>query len=70
MKIVCITTFLDGPDRFEMGDVRTVDEDRAARFIAAGWAHADGTPVPAAAAAQPTALDIHSATHAQGVAHG
>ena len=30
MKIVCMTTFLDGPDRFEAADVRTVDDERAA----------------------------------------
>lgn len=70
MKIVCITTFLDGSSRFEAGDVRTVDDERAARFIAAGWAHSDGTPAPAATAAQPASLDIHNATHAQGVTHG
>lgn len=70
MKIHCLTTFLDGPDRFEQGDVRTVNDDRAARFIAAGWAHADGTPAPADVAAQPVSLDIHNATHAQGVTHG
>ena len=28
MKIEATTTFLDGVDRFEVGDIRTVDNDR------------------------------------------
>lgn len=40
MKIKCTTTFLDGTDRFEKDDVRTVDDARAERFIANGWASA------------------------------
>lgn len=38
MKIKCLTPFLDGTDRFEVDDTRTVDDERGARFIAAGWA--------------------------------
>ena len=45
MKITCLTTFLDGPDRFDQGDVRTVDDTRAAYFIANGWATAGNAPV-------------------------
>ena len=36
MKIICDTTFLDGKDRFENGDQRTVDDVRGAYFIEAG----------------------------------
>ena len=42
MRIECLTTFLDGAERFEKGDMRTVDDDRAQRFIAHGWAVVPG----------------------------
>lgn len=38
MKIECLTTFLDGKDRYESWDVRTVDDDKGAQFVANGWA--------------------------------
>ena len=38
MKIECLTTFLDGKDRYESGDVRTVDDEKGAQFVANGWA--------------------------------
>lgn len=38
MRIKCLTTFLDGKDRFEKDDQRTVDDERGARFCANGWA--------------------------------
>lgn len=38
MKIECLTTFLDGTDRYESGDVRTVDDEKGAQFVANGWA--------------------------------
>lgn len=38
MKIECLTTFLDGKDRFESGDVRTVEDVKGAQFVANGWA--------------------------------
>lgn len=38
MKIECLTTFLDGKDRFESGDVRTVEDGKGAQFVANGWA--------------------------------
>lgn len=38
MKIEIMTTFLDGRDRFESGDVRTVSDEDGERFVAAGWA--------------------------------
>ena len=45
MKIICDTTFLDGRDRFEKDDQRTVDDERGAYFIANGWAHEAGAAV-------------------------
>lgn len=38
MKIKVLNTFLDGRDRFEADDVRTVPDEDGARFCAAGWA--------------------------------
>jgi len=38
MKIECLMTFLDGKDRFEEGDVRTVEDEKGAQFVANGWA--------------------------------
>jgi hypothetical protein len=69
MRIECKTTFLDGPERFEAGDVRTVDDLRAHRFIAHGWAAEVGRDaVPQAEGA--VALDIKNARMGQGVKHG
>lgn len=42
MKITCLTTFLDGAERFEKDDVRTVEDERGAYFVDQGWASADG----------------------------
>jgi hypothetical protein len=38
MRIECKTTFKDGVDLFEAGDLRTVSDERARAFIAHGWA--------------------------------
>lgn len=70
MRIQCLTTFLDGRDRYEQGDVRTVPDEAGARFVAAGWAVADGDVPPPAAAAAPTELSIDNAKHDQGARHG
>ena len=70
MKIEVITTFLDGAERFENGDQRTVDDERGARFVSLGWASDlsgrvatgtnDGTP----------SLNINSSTHDSGDSNG
>lgn len=63
MRIEALTTFLDGKDRFEIGDIRTVEDERGAMFVANGWAKdlaggvATGEPVASA-----VSLDIHSST--------
>lgn len=65
MRIECKTTFLDGAERFEVGDIRTVDDARGHRFLALGWAAEAGKP----AAPQPTgqvSLDINNAVMGQG----
>lgn len=69
MKITCTTTFLDGPERFEAGDVRQVDDERGARFVAAGWATAEGAET-AATAAGDVALDVQNVTHKTEVTYG
>ncbi len=38
MKIEVLNTFLDGTEKFESGDVRTVSDERGAYFVANGWA--------------------------------
>jgi hypothetical protein len=62
MKITCTTTFLDGRRRFENGDVVTVDDADAARFIEAGWAeaHGDQSGALSTGAAPPAELSIHN----------
>lgn len=71
MRIKCLTTFLDGSDRFERDDLRTVDDERGAYFIAQGWAAAEGAATPATLPEQGNAvLDIHDATMSPEVQHG
>lgn len=38
MKIECKSTFLDGNQRFETGDVRNVEDELGNYFVAQGWA--------------------------------
>ena len=50
MRIEIKTTFLDGTDRFEQGDIRTVTDEQGTRFVANGWASdVGGEAVPVAA---------------------
>jgi len=69
MKIECNTAFLDGRDRFEAGDVRTVPDEAAARFIAAGWATPFGGDSPVAVEGE-TNLNIHSSVIGTGDSNG
>lgn len=70
MKINCLTTFKDGRDTFEAGDVRTVDDARGAYFVAHGWAAPVGGDAAAPAAQPETDLNINSSTIGQGTNHG
>jgi hypothetical protein len=65
MKITVLTTFLDGADRFEAGDIRTVNDERGARFVAAGWAKDNADGVAGAPAEGETTLDIQNVIHKQ-----
>jgi hypothetical protein len=67
MRIYCLTTFLDGRDRFEEGDTRTVDPDCGRRFVAAGWAREE-FDLAAAADSEPTATSLN--THDSSVGTG
>lgn len=70
MKIQCLTTFLDGKDRFEKDDVRTVDDERGARLVAAGWAvDTEGRVAPGAQSSSAD-LVINSASSATGDSNG
>jgi hypothetical protein len=59
VKIKCLTTFLDGTRRFEVGDEVTVDAADGTRFVVAGWAKTEGDTANAAQAdAAPVTLDL------------
>lgn len=70
MKITCLTTFLDGRDRFEKGDVRTVDDERGAYFVGHGWAAEMGSDVVAAEHAGDVSLDVNNSALGQEANHG
>lgn len=69
MKIECKTTFLDGRDRFEAGDVRTVDDSKAAYFINNGWAAKVGEE-GAVPASGPVTLAVDNAVMGTGDSNG
>jgi|CXWJ01.1.fsa_nt_gi uncharacterized protein YPO0396 len=71
MKIQVLSTFLDGTDRFEKDDCRTVDDDRGSRFVANGWANdVDGRVATGSEQTAETTLDIKNAVMGQEVRHG
>lgn len=70
MRIECTDTFLDGRERFERGDIFTIDDAQAKRFIANKWAKEVGAPAPAVLGAEPVNLDIQSASMGQKDNHG
>lgn len=71
MKIQVLSTFLDGTDRFEKDDGRTVDDDRGSRFVANGWAiDVDGRVATGSEQTAETTLDIKNAVMGQEARHG
>jgi hypothetical protein len=62
MRIECKSSFLDGAERFEAGDIRTVSDARGHRFMAHGWAAEVGQPATPQGA-EPVTLDIHNAAN-------
>lgn len=69
MRIECLTTFMDGAERFEAGDVRTVDDSRASAFVAHGWAKPEGGSATPATTDE-TTLAVQDGTHAAEVLNG
>lgn len=65
MRILVLTTFLDGRDRFVEGDTRTVDDADGQRFIDNGWAQLPGKNVD-----QPDSSREPVDLTPQGAAHG
>ena len=70
MKIEALTLFLDGTDRFEAGDVRTVDDERGARLVGNGWAKDLSGGVATGETPSNTDLTINPANHASGDSNG
>lgn len=71
MKIQCLTTFLDDRDRFESGDIRSVDDDRGAYFVANGWAaDLSGQVATGEPSADPATLDVQSGNLTSGDSNG
>lgn len=70
MKLEATTTFLDGVDRFEAGDIRTVDDARGARLIGCGWAREAGSDAAPVAASGAVTLDTHNAVMGMGDSNG
>lgn len=70
MRIKVLGTFLDGRDRYEAGDERTVDERVGALSVRNGWAIEVGAPVLDVPEPAPVTLDIHGAAHAAGDSNG
>ncbi len=70
MRIHVLSTFLDGRDRFEEGDIRTVDNDRATVFIGQGWARADNGEVATVEPTGETTLDIQKSFLTTGDSNG
>lgn len=65
MRIECLTTFLDGRERFEAGDIFTIDDAHGAYFVKNGWAKEVGAPDAQAAPIDPTTLDVQPMSHKQ-----
>jgi hypothetical protein len=70
MKIECLTTFLDGTDRFEAGDIRTVDDERGARLVGNGWAKDTAGRVATGAPGGNADLNIDNSRLGLGDNHG
>lgn len=70
MKIKAITTFLDGTDRFEKDDERTVSDERGAYFVANGWAEDVAGRVATGESVAATDLNINNSGLGLGDSNG
>lgn len=72
MRFKSTTVFLDGADRFEVEDQRTISDERGAYFVANGW----GVDLDGRVAVEPhggvkeSTLDIHNTVMGQEAANG
>ncbi len=69
MKIEILTTFRDGKDEYIKDEVRIVNDEDGARFVANGWAKDEAGRVAVASAGEVT-LDIQNVTMNQEVKNG
>lgn len=71
MRIKALTTFLDGRNRFEKDDLRTVSDEDGARYVANGWAEDEaGRVATGEAATGETDLAIDKSVIGLGDNHG
>ena len=70
MKIEALSTFLDGRERFEKGDIRTVDDAKGAYFVENGWAKDITSDTVTAPFVGDTDLAIQNVNLATGVTNG
>ena len=70
MKIKATATFLNGTDRFEKDDERTVSDERGAYFVANGWAEDVAGRVATGEAAATTDLNINNSGLGLGDSNG
>lgn len=71
MRIKCTTTFLEGAERFEQDDIRSVDDARGAYFVANGWAEdLSGQTATGVSADGATDLAVDSSTVTTGDSNG
>jgi hypothetical protein len=70
MRIECTTTFLDGRERYERGDIFTVDDTKGAYFTQNKWAKEVGAADTQAAVPGTANLDIHNAVIGLGDSNG
>lgn len=70
MRIKCLMRFLDGKDEFLKDDIRTVDDERGARFVAAGWAEDEAGRVATESVSGNADLNIQNSAVGLGDNHG
>jgi len=70
MRIECLTTFLDGRERFEKGDTFTISDERGAYFVKNQWAKKVGDQTPAPLPTTQTDLAVHNSVIGTGDSNG
>jgi len=66
MKIEVLEFFLDGKDRYEEGDIRTVSQEDGEYFCSNGWAEdVEGKVATGERQTKKSVLDVRGTTHGQ-----